>query len=84
MTQSRKLSILVRDRKSLQEKVGELTIASTPIILITTTVWKTHYAALGQLGYRVANNTAIPHPAFGNSRKFRDSLAAILKSLGLL
>lgn len=84
MSKSRKLSTLVRDRQLLQEKVRGLITGGIPIVLITTTVWETHYAALIQLGYRVVNTTAIPHPAYGNNTKFSEGLESTFKSLGLL
>ena len=84
MSKSRKLSTLAHDTRRLQEKVRGLVTADTPIVLITTTVWKTHYAVLRQLGYKVANSTAIPHPAYGNNRKFNEGLETILRLQGLL
>ncbi len=84
MSKSRKLSTLVHDRGRLQEKVRGLITVSIPIFLITTTVWKTHYTALRQLGYRVANTVAIPHPAYGNNMKFSEGLITILRLQGLL
>ena len=84
MSKSSKLSALAHDRRRLQEKVRALITGGIPIVLITTTVWKTHYAALRQLGYRVANINAIPHPAYGNNRKFSEGLITILRLQGLL
>ena len=84
LSRSRKLSTLAHDRRRLQEKVRGLVAADIPIVLIATTVWKTHYAALRQLGYKVANTTAIPHPAYGNNRKFSEGLVTILRLQGLL
>jgi hypothetical protein len=83
MPKSKKLITLARDRKLLQEKVRGLVTADIPIVLITTTVWKTHYAGLSQLGYRVANTIAIPHPAYGNNRKFSEGLVTTLRLQGL-
>ena len=80
----RKLSTLAHDSERLQEKVRGLITVDIPIVLIVTTVWKTHYGALGLLGYRVANTVAIPHPAYGNNRKFSEGLVTSLKSQGLL
>ena len=84
MSKSRKLSALAHDASRLQEKVRGLVTAEIPIVLITTTVWETHYAALRQLGYRVANSAAIPHPAYGNNRKFSEGLETTLRLQGLL
>jgi len=84
ISKNRKLSVLAHDGKVLQEKVRVLITVGIPIVLITTTVWKTHYSALRQLGYRVANTIAIPHPAFGNNRKFGEGLVAVLRLQGLL
>ncbi|HSB05286.1 MAG TPA: hypothetical protein VLK23_08830 [Thermodesulfobacteriota bacterium] len=84
MSKSRKLATLAHDRELLQEKVRGLIEPGIPLVLITTTVWESHHAALRQLGYSVANLTAIPHPAFGNSRKFSEGLLTILRLRGLL
>jgi hypothetical protein len=84
MPKSRKLFTLAHDRERLQEKVRGLIAMGVPIVLITTTVWETHHAALRQLGYRVANTIAIPHPAYGNNRTFSERLAKTLRLQGLL
>jgi hypothetical protein len=84
VSRSRKLSTLARDARRLHEKVRGLVTVDIPIVLITTTVWETHHAALSRLGYRVANSAAIPHPAYGNNRKFSEGLETTLRLHGLL
>ena len=84
LPKSQKLSALLRDQLQLQAKIRKLVTTKTPIILITKTVWEVHYESLKSLGYNVINNDPIPHPANGNSQKFRQALSANLRKAGLL
>jgi hypothetical protein len=67
---SQKVSILKKELPNLLSRLSMLITTTTPIILISSTVYKANYKPLTSLGYNVINVAPIPFPlGFQNEYK---------------
>lgn len=66
----------------LLERVGELAVTDTKVILIKSNVFAAAAEPLRQAGYKVLNQTLVDYPGQFNQARYREKLAALMSAAG--
>ncbi|MFY0608692.1 MAG: hypothetical protein JXR10_18400, partial [Cyclobacteriaceae bacterium] len=77
-----KINKIIAGQTKLLNKLKNLIVAKTPVILISATVYRANFKFLVNNGINVVNSELIDFPGSGGQKKYREKMTRLLEKTG--